>query len=137
MVAASLARSVLIALLLAGCAGQSQILRPQDFPLHSTDDPFFDVHWRLNRADGAVEAEGIVEAARVDGVAEVFLQLQEVDASGKVVKSAIGRTRQGRLYRWTSRPFAVSLRPVNPQDRFELRVWAFEWDGGRDRAGRN
>lgn len=134
--------ATLALLLLAGCAGWPVVIpRPQDFPLHSTDDPFFDLDWRLDTRDGVVEAVGLVTATRVDGIASVWLQLQELDPSGEVVKTAIGRAYDGdglgTILRWQSRSFAVSLRPKDPNDRFQVKVWSYEWDGTRDRKGKN
>ncbi len=112
------------------------MLRPVDFPLHATDDRFFDLHWRLERRDDAVEAVGLVEATRVDGIAEVILELRGLDGAGRVISRGLGRTYGGRLPRWGTRAFAVTLRPAGHEDRFELRVWSYAWEGSRDRGTR-
>ena len=121
---------------LVGCAGPA-LLSPSDFPSHATDDPFFNLHWRVERENGVVRAVGVVEAARVDGIAEVTLELVGLDASGHVVSRSLGRTIGGRLVRWQARPFSVRLRPVGRETGFDLRVWSFAWEGGRDRGARS
>lgn len=131
---AALALGVLL-LVLVGCAGQARFARPADFPLHSTEHPFFDLHWLLDREAGGVEAVGLVEATRVDGVAEVVLELRGVDGSDRVVSRARGRTYGGRLPRWSTLPFTVRLLPTGEEIRFELGVWSFDWQGTRPKAG--
>ena len=123
----------LLALLLAlflGCAETARIPRPQDFPMHASNHPFFDLHWRLERTEKEVRAVGLVEAARVDQVGAVTVELQEIDASGRVISRAMGQTYGGRLDMWESRPFEVDLRPRGTGDRFEVRVWSFSWAVG-------
>jgi hypothetical protein len=122
-------RFFLIALLplVVACAETARIPRPADFPFHSSDHPFFDLHWRLDRTESAVRAIGLVEAARVDGVYVALVELREVDASGRVVNRALGQTYGGPLNRGDSRPFDVQLRPRQPGDRFEVSVWGFDW----------
>lgn len=83
-----------------------------------------------------VRAVGLVEAARVDGIADVTVELRGLDAAGRVVSRGLGRTYGGRLLRWQARPFAVSLRPTGREARFELGVSGYTWEGTRDRAGR-
>ncbi len=122
-------------LVLAGCAAQTEMARPKDFPLHATEDPFFNLHWRLDRKDGVVVAAGVVEAARVDGIADVIVELQELDSAGRVINRGLGRTYGGRLFQWDFRPFAVRLRPVGQEDRFEVKVWSYSWEGTRDHEG--
>ena len=130
-----LVRFGLALLLLVGCAGR--LPRPQDFPLHSTDDPYFNLHWRLDREDGVVKVVGLVEAARVDGVYSVFLQLRELDAQGNIVNTASGRTYGAPIFQWSWQPFSLRLRPINPEDRFELKVLTFDWEGATMRGSRN
>ncbi len=127
---------VVFPFLLVGCAEQARLVRPQDFPLHASDDPFFNLHWRVDREDGAVMAVGLVEAARVDGIGEVTLELRGLDASGRVVSRSLGQTHYGgRLFRGDSWPFRVRLRPTGQEDRFDLRVWSYTWQGTRDHGG--
>lgn len=100
-----------------------------DFPLHATEDRFFDLHWRIERHDRVVEAIGLVEATRVDGVADVTVELRGLDTRGQVVSRGLGRTSGGRLLGWQRRPFAVRLRPTGQEARFQLSVWSFTWEG--------
>lgn len=127
---------VVLLVLLAGCAGPGRLARPSDFPLHATDDRFFDLHWRLERDDRAATAVGLVEAARVNGIGEVLLELQGLDESGRVVSRGLGRTYGGMLEHFgDARPFTVRLRPSGRESRFALRVWSFTRHTG-DGAGR-
>lgn len=128
--------ALILVMTLGACAGPTRVLRPSDFPLHSSDDHFFDLHWRLDRSDDTVRAVGLVEAARVDGIAEVVLELRGLDPEGWLVSRGLGRTRGGRLLRWDRRPFAVELRPRGRETRFELTVWGYTWEGSwPQRAG--
>lgn len=129
---------LVLPLLLVGCAGTARLDRPADFPNHASEHPFFDLHWRLDRDAGKVRAVGLVEAARVDGIYDVTVELRGLDGAGRVVSRGLGRT-YGRkpLLRWQTQPFAVSLRPTGREVRFDLEVWSFTWDtrdGGRNGA---
>jgi hypothetical protein len=115
--------------ILLGCAGPTRLARPADFPFHTGSDRFFDLHWRLERQGGLVRAVGLVEATRVDGIAEVILELRGVDANGRVLSRGLGRTRGGPLLRWATRSFVVEVRPRGSEARFELDVWSYTWEG--------
>lgn len=130
--------SVPLLLLFAGCAALGPLDRPQDFPFHATDHPFFDLHWRLDREAESVSAVGLIEATRQGNFSAVYLELRGLDKDGHVVSRGLGRTWSGRLYRWETLPFSVRLRPTGQEDRFELSVWSYDWatDGdGRRRRG--
>lgn len=118
----------ILSFLVVGCVGPARIARPSDFPLHAADHPFFDLHWRIDRRNGIVLAVGLVEAARVSGIAEVTLELRGIDAGGQVISRSRGSTYGGPLFRGDSRPFTVRLRPRGQEDHFELSVWSFTWD---------
>ena len=109
--------------------------RPQDFPFHQTDHPFFDLHWHLDRGAGEVNAMGLVEGTRQGDISRVYLELQGLDKEGRVVSRALGRTLAGRLYRFDTLPFFVTLKPTGQEDQFELSVWSYDWatDGGDGR----
>ncbi len=128
--------AISLSLLLSGCAGFSPPDRPQDFPFHQTDHPFFDLHWRLDRGDGVVSASGLVEGTRQGDISRVYLELRGLDKEGRVVSRGLGRTFPGQLYRWDTLPFFVSLRPTGQEERFELSVWSYDWEtdkgDGRD-----
>jgi hypothetical protein len=121
--------------LLGGCASFSPPDRPNDFPLHQIDHPFFDLHWRLDRGDGVVSAVGLVEGTRQGDISRVYLELRGLDKEGREVSRGLGRTLAGRLYRWDTLPFFVSLRPTGQEERFELSVWSYDWatDNGNGR----
>lgn len=123
---------VIVLVLLGGCASFSSLDRPQDFPFHSTDHPFFDLHWRLDRGDGVVSAYGLVAATRQGNFRTVYLELQGLDKDGKAVSRGLGRTWSGNVYRFETIPFTVRLRPTGQEERFELSVWSYDWasDGG-------
>jgi hypothetical protein len=124
---------VILPVLLAGCASVQPLDRPQDFPLHATDQPFFNLHWRLDREGGRVSADGLVETAGQGGFSTVYLELRGVDKEGRVVSRGFGRTWSGNLYWWQTIPFSVSLRLTGREDRFELSVWSYDW--ARDNRG--
>lgn len=123
--------SLVLPFLLVGCAGQTRFVQPPDFPLHATDHPFFDLHWRLERQEGAVLAVGLLEAARVSGIADVTLELQGLDKDGRVVSHGRGHTYGGGpLFLGQTQPFYVRLRPTGQEVRFALKVWSFDWYTG-------
>ncbi len=122
---------LILPFLVVGCAGQARFAQPPDFPLHATDHPFFDLHWRLERQEGAVLAVGLVEAARVSGIADVTLELQGLDKDGRVVSRGRGRTYGGGpIFRGQTQPFSLRLHPTGQEARFELKVWSFDWYTG-------
>ncbi len=133
-----LLRLLLSLLLAGGCAESVRLARPEDFPFHATDHPFFNVHWRLEREAGRVLAVGLVEAARQGGIRDVTLELRGLDKSGRGVSRALGTTYGGRFHRGDIWPFVVRLRPRGEEERFELGVWSYTWDtgGNGSRGGR-
>ena len=123
---------VVLLFFLGGCASFSPPDRPKDFPFHSTDDPFFNLYWRLDRREGAVTATGLVEAARQGDFAAVYLELRGLDKEGQVVSHGLGRTWPGELDRFQTIPFTVTLRPAGQEDRFELSVWSYDYATDND-----
>ena len=124
---------VLLALLLplvVGCAETARLPRPEDLPFHATDDPFFNLHWRLDRTPEEVRAVGLVEAARADGVGQVIVELRELNAGGQIISSAAYHTYGKRLSQWDWWPFTVRLQPKSQDDRFEVKVRSFSWAVG-------
>ena len=112
-----------------GCVAVAPHDRLTEFAFNSGAgaNAFFDCHWRLYREDGRVKAVGVVEATRQGGFSDVWLELQGLDRDGHVVSKGLGRTWSGNLDRWQSQPFYVSLRPTGKEDRYEVRVWAYDW----------
>lgn len=127
--------SVLV--LLVRCEDPARLALPADFPLHATDHLFLDLHWCLEQSDGDGGAVGLMEAARLDGIAGVLLELRGLGAQGHVVSCGPGRSYGRRLLRWETRPFLVRLGLTGQEARFELRIWSDEWEGTRDRGARN
>lgn len=120
-------RLAALAVLLGACASFQPLDRPQDFPLHATDHPFFNLHWRFERSEDRVSAVGLVEAARQGDFSTAYLELRGLDKDGRVVSRGLGRTASGFLRRWTTLPFLVRLRPTGQEERFELSVWSYDW----------
>lgn len=116
--------------LLVGCAGHGSFPRPADFPLHATDHRYFDLHWRLDREPGKVEAFGVVQATRQGGIADVTIELRGLDREGRALSRALGTSYGERLFLGEWQPFVVPLRLTGQEDRFELKVWSFRWDTG-------
>ena len=110
--------------LLAGCAASVAAERPADFPLHTEASPVA-FHWRLSEAPNAVRADGLVER-RNHYIAGAWLQLLGLDATGRIVSF----TTPTRV-RWTSESdvesFTIPLRPRGGEQRFEMRLYSFEY----------
>jgi hypothetical protein len=108
----------------AGCATSGAAWRPADFPLHSEAPPVA-FHWRLTEDPTAVRADGLVER-RNHLIAGAWLQLLGLDAAGRVVSF----TTPTRV-RWTSEAdlesFTIPLRPRGGEQRFEIRLYSFEY----------
>jgi hypothetical protein len=97
--------------------------RPVDFPFHEAAPPV-DIHWRLRRQDDFVWAEGLVER-RQPYVATASLQLVELADSGRIVSFTTPT-----LVRWLGRdwePFAIRLQPRGGGERFQVRLYSFEY----------
>ena len=110
--------------LLAGCAASVAAARPADFPLHSEAPPV-DFYWRLSVTPTAVQADGLVER-RNHLIAGAWLQLLGLDATGRIVSF----TTPTRV-RWRSESdvesFTIPLRPRGGEQRFEVRLYSFEY----------
>ena len=110
--------------LLAGCAASVAAARPADFPLHSEAPPV-DFHWRLSVTPTAVRADGLVER-RNHLIAGAWLQLLGLDGTGRIVSF----TTPTRV-RWKSESdvesFTIPLRPRGGEQRFEVRLYSFEY----------
>lgn len=110
--------------LLAGCAASVNAARPADFPLHSEAPPV-DFYWRLAVSPSAVQADGLVER-RNHLIGSAWLQLLGLDATGRIVSF----TTPTRV-RWNSESdvesFTIPLRPRGGEQRFEVRLYSFEY----------
>jgi len=113
--------SLVLLLLLVGCAAPAPSARSADFPVQSADQ-FFYFRWALERDGGIVRAVGLVES-RVSTFSELTLVLFGLDKSGRVVSRGFGYVTPG--FRREAQPFTVDLRPGGQEDRFELKVLSF------------
>ena len=112
-------------LLLVGCAAApGPMLRPADFPFHVTVSPV-DIHWRLSQDSGVARADGLIER-RQHHVRCAWLQLVGFDATGSIVSFT---TPAWVLWRSESdsESFTIKLQPRGGEDRFEVRLYSFEY----------
>ena len=110
-----------------GCAGSGPAARPTDFPLHAPHEGFVALHWRVDRTPEAAVAAGVVEVFQPERIAEVVLELEGRDASGRVV-SRVRAYVSARSFTGTEPwPFDVRLRLTGPDARFTLRVAELRW----------
>ena len=113
--------------LLAGCAVSAPVARPADFPFHAVE-PQFDIHWRLSPGPDVARAEGVVER-RSRHIASVWLQLVGLDATGHIM--SFTTPIWVAWGSWSdSESFAIALRPRGGEERFAVRVYAFEHEEG-------
>ena len=108
--------------LLVSCAA-GPALTPADFPLH-TPAPPVEIHYRLTTGPDAVRADGFVE--RKSHIGSAWLQLLGLDAAGTIVSF----TTPTRVH-WRSpsdlESFAIRLRPSGREERYEVRLYSFEY----------
>lgn len=113
-------------ILLAGCAMSAPMPRPADFPFHAAAPPV-DIHWRLSLEGDVAQADGLVER-RQPYVASAWLQLLGLDPSGRIV--SFTSPTWVRWSGWVSRPlepFTIRLRLRGREQRFEVRLYSFEY----------
>jgi hypothetical protein len=124
----SLVRTALAGVtMLVGCAGAPPALRPAQLPLHATHDGFAALHWRVDRQPGVVVAEGVVEVFQPDRITQIVLELQGLDAAGRVVSRARDYASPRSFTGVDPWPFEVRLRPRGGEERFTLRVAELIW----------
>ena len=96
---------------------------PADFPLHTSAPPV-EIHYRLTTGPDAVRADGLVE--RKNHIGSAWLQLLGLDAAGTIVSF----TTPTRVH-WRSasdlESFAIRLRPRGREERYEVRLYSFEY----------
>ncbi len=112
---------------LLGCAVQGRPARPADFPFHASERQLFDLHWRLERTDGAVMAVGVVGVAVPNRIAEVTLELQGLDKDGRIVSRGFDYARPMSFSGEDPWPFTIRLRPKGQEERFVPRVSDVTW----------
>ena len=114
---------VALGLLLASCAAKGTVPMPADFPSHTSAPPV-EIHFRLTTRSDAVRADGLVE--RKSHIGSAWLQLLGLDATGTIVSF----TTPTRVH-WRSasdlESFAIQLRPRGREERYEVRLYSFEY----------
>ena len=113
-----------LSLALAGCAGTTPGPRPDDFPLHTSSPPV-EIHWQVGLDPRLVRADGLVER-RQHLLGSAWIQLLGFDVTGAIVSF----TAPIRV-RWASNSdlerFSIQLRPRGTEQRFDMRVYSFEY----------
>ena len=121
-----------VALGLAACAGVPPVPTPADFPLHATDQQF-DLSWRLAPGADLTKVTGLV-GRRTRDVSDARLQLVGLDAAGRIVSfSELTHVRWASP--WNTESFTLALRPLSPEQRFEVRVTSFLYLEGAPTKG--
>ena len=113
--------------LLAGCLAAPPAPRPTDFPFHAAEPPF-NIHWRLSPDPDVARADGLIER-RQHHIGSAWLQLVGLDATGRIVSF----TTPAWVF-WRSESdsesFTITLRPRGREQRFEVRLYSFEYQEG-------
>jgi hypothetical protein len=123
-------RLVLAGLLAAmlGCVAPGPLPRPEDFPSRNVDQPPVTVYWRLDRDTADVSATGLVDVdGLVDRLIQVVVELQGLDASGRVVSRGRAITEPRAFVGDRTWPFTARLRPTGQEADFALRVTEVRW----------
>jgi hypothetical protein len=115
---------LIAALPMAGCATPAPAPGPADYPLHVAAPPV-EIHWRLSVDANGARADGLVER-RQHLIGSAWLQLLGLDATGRAVSFS-----PPIRVRWTSASdvewFSIRLRPRGGEQRFEMRLFSFEY----------
>ena len=114
---------LLLSALGMGCGAVVPIPRPADYPLHTVASPIA-IHWQLTVAPDRVRAEGLAERLN-PSLGRVRLQLLGLDATGKIVSFTTPTTVWWRA--WDTEPFSTSLVPRGGEQRYEMRVFSFDY----------
>ena len=110
-----------VALTVLGCAAPGAPAHPADYPSHEAQ-AFATVHWRIDRQDGTVTATGVLEVTQPDKIVEALVELQGLDASGRVVSRGYDAARPRSFTGEEPWPFTVRVKPRGREDRFTVRV---------------
>lgn len=113
---------VALTLALAVCGTLRPVPQPGELPLHASDPAGFTLHWRLDQTAGAVVADGVLEATRLDRYSLVTMELAGLDASGSVVSRGRTTATPRDFTGTTPWPFTIRLRPAGGEARFVVRV---------------
>ena len=110
-----------LALTVLGCAAPGAPARPADYPSHAAQT-FATVHWRLDRQDGAVTATGVLDVTQPDKIVAMLVELQGLDATGRVVSRAFDQARPRSFTGEEPWPFTIRTAAPAQADRFTVRV---------------
>ena len=116
----------LMSVLLAGCA-TAPFPKPADFLFH-TPAPPLDIHWTLSVEPSIVQADGLIERHRPE-IGSARIQLLGLDAAGRIVSFTTPILIVWRST-WDLEPFTIRLRPRGQEQRYEVRVFSFEYQEG-------
>lgn len=108
--------------LLVACAAAGRTPVPADFPTHDSQHGF-DLHWRVERTEGAARVVGLV-GHPVRYWTQVVLEVSALDAGGDTLRRARA-TVLPRSFQPVAQPFEVSLPGAEGAARVELRVVDF------------
>jgi hypothetical protein len=133
--------AVFLTYLLYGCAASAPMPSPADYPFHTVAlppakypssypvpgvAPQIEIHWRLTVDSNRVQADGLLERQRDSQIHEAWLQLLGIDATGRTV-SFTAPVR----FMWRSpgplESFTLALRPRGGEQRYEVRLYMFEF----------
>jgi hypothetical protein len=112
--------------LLGGCAASTPPLSPADYPFHAMA-PQIDLHWRLIVDSNRVTADGVIERQRETQIREAWLQLLGIDATGQTISHTAPVHVLWRSPSNTLQPFTIALTPRGGEERYEVRVYNFEF----------
>jgi hypothetical protein len=111
--------------LLASCARiNTPAPAPADFPIHRSAPPV-ELHYRLATGPDGVQAAGLAER-RNPLIGSAWLQLVGVDAAGAIVSFTTPMRVRWRSL-WDFEPFVIRLRPRGGEERYEVRLYSFEY----------
>lgn len=117
--------AVCLSFLMGGCAASTPTLSPAEYPFHSVT-PQIEIHWRLTVDSSRVQADGLIERQRETQIREAWLQLLGLDATGRTVSftppiHVLWRSPS------TRESFTIALTPRGGEQRYEVRVYSFEF----------
>jgi hypothetical protein len=133
--------AAVLILLLEGCAASAPTLNPAAYPFHSVAlptaeypaaypvpsvEPQVELHWRLTVDSNRVQADGLIERQQESRIAEVWLQLLGIDATGQIVSFT-----PPIRFAWRSasalESFTLALKARGGEQRYEVRLYMFEF----------
>jgi len=110
---------------LGGCAASTPALSPAEYPFHGVASQI-EIHWQLTVDANRVLADGVLERQRETQIREAWIQLLGLDATGQAVSFT---APVHVLWRSPSTlaPFTIALKPRGDEQRYEVRVYNFEF----------